>query len=212
MPVSTHRFRDTLPPTVDLIDRYVRANWLARCEEAYGFVPRDSDRKVLGAMLSDISDFLAPLLRRLDRMSMGASVESRVPFLDHRLVHRAINLPLQYKVGTRADKWVVKQVALRYMPRNLVVRKKAGFPLPVDEYVAPIATPGFFAGGFCENFLELGSRGLARTMSSWSQQPHGLFGLVALEMWGRLFFMGQTVQYIEALVADCEARAPGRAA
>ena len=204
LPVSAHRFRDMLPPTVHLIDRYARAEWQARCEDAYAFVRRPGDREVLGAMLADLSDFLAPLLRRLDRTSMGASVESRVPFLDHRLVHKAINLPLQYKVGARADKWVVKQVALNYMPRSLVFRKKAGFPLPVDEYVAPIAKRELFAGGFCENFLELGQRGIARTMSTWNHQAHGLFGLIALEMWGRIYFMGQSVTDVSALLQRCE--------
>lgn len=203
LPVSAHRFRDMLPPTVALVDRYARAEWQARCEEAYAFVERDSDREVLGAMLADISDFLSPLLRRLDRTSMGASVESRVPFLDHRLVHKAINLPLRYKVGSRADKWVVKQVATKYMPESLVFRKKAGFPLPVDEYVAPIAKKEFFAGGFCENFLELDRQGIERTMSTWNRQSHGLFGLVALEMWGRIYFMRQSVEEVTRLVARC---------
>ena len=207
LPVSSHRFRDMLPPTVALVDRYARAEWQARCEEAYAFVERDSDREVLGAMLADISDFLAPLLRRLDRTSMGASVESRVPFLDHRLVHKAINLPLRYKVGSRADKWVVKQVATKYMPESLVFRKKAGFPLPVDEYVAPIAKKEFFAGGFCENFLELGRQGIERTMSTWNRQAHGLFGLVALEMWGRIYFMRQSVEEVTRLVARCDGTA-----
>jgi asparagine synthase (glutamine-hydrolysing) len=207
LPVSAHRFRDMLPPTVHLIDRYAREEWQARCEEAYAFVQRSRDREVLGAMLADIGDFLAPLLRRLDRTSMGASVESRVPFLDHRLVHKAINLPLPYKVGARADKWLVKQVALKYMPRNLVFRKKAGFPLPVDEYVAPIANRQFFAGGFCESFLEIGPGGLARAISTWKQQVHGLFGLVALEMWGRIYFMGQSADQVSRLVLDCERQA-----
>ena len=207
LPVSAHRFRDMLPSTVALVDRYARAEWQARCEEAYAFVERDSDREVLGAMLADISDFLAPLLRRLDRTSMGASVESRVPFLDHRLVHKAINLPLKYKVGSRADKWVVKQVATRYMPESLVYRRKAGFPLPVDEYVAPIAKKEFFSGGFCENFLELGRQGIERTMSSWNRQAHGLFGLVALEMWGRIYFMRQSVDEVTQLVARCDGSA-----
>jgi hypothetical protein len=118
MPVTSSAFREVLPPTVDLIDRYRRAGWLAACEEAYRFVPGSADRAVLGAMLADLNDFLSPLLRRLDRTSMGASEECRVPFLDHRLVHKAINLPVDYRIGKRANKWVLKQVAERYMPRQ----------------------------------------------------------------------------------------------
>lgn len=204
MPYSTHGFRNTLPSTVDMIDRSIRAEWRARCEAAYAFVRHDIDREVLGAMLADLSDFLAPLLRRLDRTSMGASVESRVPFLDHRLVHKAINLPLQFKLGRYADKWLVKQVALRYMPRTLVVRKKAGFPLPVRDYIAPLATMKFFKGGFCENVLELGRHGIARTMSPSSRHPDGLFGFIALEMWGRMYFMRQAVDDVRDLIEACE--------
>jgi asparagine synthase (glutamine-hydrolysing) len=207
MPVWAHRFRDMLPPTVDFIDRYARADWEEQCESAYAFVADRVDRGVLGAMLADISDFLAPLLRRLDRTSMGASIECRNPFLDHRLVHKAINLPLDYKVGRRADKWVLKQVAARYIPASLVNRKKAGFPLPVDEYLAPLTRPEFFKEGFCESTLGLGHRGMERLMATGGRWVHGIFGLIALEMWGRVYFMGQSVAHVEGLVAECESRA-----
>lgn len=211
MPVWAHRFRDMLPPTVEFVDRFARADWEEQCERVYGFVDDRVERGVLGAMLADMSDFLAPLLRRLDRTSMGASIECRNPFLDHRLAHVAFNLPLDYKVGKRADKWVLKQVAERYMPTRLVHRKKAGFPLPVDDYLAPLARAEFFAGGFCEDTLELGHRGLERLMDAGGRRLHGMFGLVALEIWGRIYFMGQTVADIEALVAECESRARHRA-
>jgi asparagine synthase (glutamine-hydrolysing) len=204
MPYLAHGFRSALPSTIDVIDRSVRADWLDRCQAAYAFVRDRVDREVLGAMLADISDFLPPLLRRLDRTSMGHSVESRVPFLDHRLVHKAINLPLKFKVGRLADKWVVKQIAKRYMPRSLVFRKKAGFPLPVSDYIAPLACREFFAGGFCETVLELGTHGIERTISSSNRQPDGLFGFIALEMWGRIFFMGQTVDDVTGLIEACE--------
>jgi asparagine synthase (glutamine-hydrolysing) len=210
MPFSAHRFRYTLPSTVDMIDRSVRTEWLERCRAAYAFVPRETDREVLGAMLADLSDFLTPLLRRLDRTSMGASVESRVPFLDHRLVHKAINLPLQFKIGRRADKWIVKQVALRYMPRNLVFRKKAGFPLPVADYIAPLAAAALFDGGFCESVLELGKHGIARAIASWSRHPDGVFGFIALEIWGRIHLMGQSVDDVTAMIESCERAGPKR--
>ncbi len=206
MPVWAHRFRDLLPPTVGFIDRYARADWEEQCEHAYGFVADRVDRGVLGAMLADISDFLPPLLRRLDRTTMGASIECRNPFLDHRLVHKAINLPLDYKVGKRADKWVLKEVAARYIPANLVNRKKAGFPLPVDDYLAPLVRPEFFTDGFCENTLGFGRRGTQRLMAAGHQWIHGIFGLIALEIWGRIYFMGQSVADVEGLIADCESR------
>ncbi len=204
MPVWAHQFRDLLPPAVDLVDRYARVEWMESCEQAYHFVQEPRERKVLAAMLGDIGDFLTPLLRRLDRTSMGASVEVRVPFLDHRLVHKAINMPMRYKVGARGDKWVLKQVATRYLPANLIWRKKAGFPLPVDEYIAPLARREFFDGGFCQTRMGISERGMRHMMDAWQRRTHGLFGLIALEMWGRIHLMGQSVAEVEAVVAACE--------
>jgi asparagine synthetase B (glutamine-hydrolysing) len=207
MPVTAHRFRELLPPTVELIDRFARRDLEAECTQAYGFVENRNDRAVLGGMLADLGDFLTPLLRRLDRTSMGASVECRVPFLDPRLAAKAANLPLDYKIGKRADKWVLKEVARRYMPAKLVDRPKMGFPLPLDDYIAPLADPAFFAGGFLETVLGFSGPGIERQLGQWRRFVHGTFGLVTLEMWGRLYLMGETIEALDARIAGLEAGA-----
>ncbi|MCX8099719.1 MAG: asparagine synthase (glutamine-hydrolyzing) [Geminicoccaceae bacterium] len=210
LPVTSVRFRDLMPPAVLMVDRFQRQEWLARCIEAYGFVGEADDREILGAMLADLGDFLSPLLRRLDRTSMGASVECRVPFLDPRLVARAVNLPLDYKLGRHADKWVLKQVALRHMPKDLVFRKKMGFPLPIWDWARPYARPDFFTGGFLENRLGLARRGLERMVVRAERWVHAFFGLVTLEIWGRLNLMGQPIDQVEAWLASFEPE-PARA-
>ena len=75
----------------------LRALNCARCAATYRSVKDDMEREVLGAMLADVTNFLTPLLRRLDRMTMAASVECRVPFLDQRLVRTVINMPLSLR-------------------------------------------------------------------------------------------------------------------
>jgi asparagine synthase (glutamine-hydrolysing) len=197
-----------LPPAVDLVDRYRRYEHLQDCIAAYGFEPRAEDREILGAMLADLGDFLSPLLRRLDRTSMGASVECRVPFLDPRLVRRAVNLPLDYKLGRHADKWLVKQIATRYMRKELVFRKKMGFPLPLWDWARPYARPEFFEAGFLETRLGFGRRGLARLLSRAERWVHAFFGLVTLEIWGRLNLVGQSLGEVESWLAGFEPR-PG---
>lgn len=204
LPVAVRRFREVLPPTVDFLDRFARRDWLERCEEAYTFAESRASRMVLGSMLADLSDFLTPLLRRLDRASMGASVECRVPFLDHRLVHRAINMPLEYRVGRRADKWILKRVARKYVPRQLIARRKAGFPLPFDAYLRPLADVRLFAGGFCEQVLGLSPRGLERALAASRHSAFGSFALVALEVWGRIHVMAQPVEFVEEAIAALE--------
>ncbi|MEZ5290887.1 MAG: asparagine synthase (glutamine-hydrolyzing) [Vicinamibacterales bacterium] len=182
------------------LDGFSRDALQRRAEDAYAFVPSAGDRAVLGAMLADLTNFLAPLLRRLDRMSMAASVECRTPFLDRAVVREAVNLPLGLRLHGRTDKWLLKQVAERYVPRDVVHRQKVGFPLPVADYLAPLARPELFDDGFCVGVLGLDPRGVRDAVTGWSRQVHGFFNLLALEIWGRQFFMGQSVDDVTAHV------------
>ena len=74
------------------------------------------------------------LLDRGDRMTMGASVECRVPFLDHELVEFAFSLPANVKVKAFTRKWQVKQIALKYLPAHIVNRRKVGFSVPLAQW------------------------------------------------------------------------------
>jgi asparagine synthase (glutamine-hydrolysing) len=162
--------------------------------EAYRFVADEAERAVLAAMLADVTNFLAPLLRRLDRMSMAASVECRAPFLDHRLVRVVLNLPLSYRLRGATDKWMLKEIAARYLPHSIVYRKKVSFPLPLKDYLAPLAHEDFFSRGFCLDFLGMHPRGVLGVVANWQQNVHGFFNLLALEIWGRLFFLHQPLE------------------
>jgi hypothetical protein len=97
------------------------------------------------------------------------------------------------------------------MPRQLVYRKKKGFPIPVADYAAPYATRGFFAGGFCQEELGLDQRGFERMVRDWRRSPTGLFSLVTFEIWGRLHIRGESLESVEAWTAGFEPRASGPA-
>jgi asparagine synthase (glutamine-hydrolysing) len=194
-----------LAHTTSFLDRFAREDLRVRSEEAYSFVADEGDRAVLAAMLADVTNFLAPLLRRLDRMSMAASVECRTPFLDHRVVHLALNLPLSYRLHGRTDKWLLKKVAERYLPRAIVHRRKVGFPLPVRDYLAPLATADLFRDGFCQNVLGLHRRGMLDAVARWEGNVHGFFNLVALEIWGRMFVMGSPLDELSDRIQSLSA-------
>jgi len=187
-----------------VLDRGTRQAWREQCGAAYAFVDRAEQRAVLGGMAADLSDFLSPLLRRLDRTSMGASVECRVPYLDHRLVHKAINLPIDYRVGARANKWVLKQIARRHLSTELIDRKKMGFPVPLADYVRPLASMAFFAGGFCQEELGLHHLSLERLLADWQRWVYFFFGLVTLEIWGRIHFRQESVEAIGEQIRKLE--------
>lgn len=204
MPATSFLFDELLPHAISLVDNYAREEWRIQSEDAYGFVRNSLDRAVLGAMLADLADFLTPLLRRLDRMSMGASTECRVPFLDHRIVHKVINLPLSYRVNRRSDKWVLKQIASRYLPVDIVNRKKAGFPLPLQDYLAPLARIELFDRGFCYQVLGLSPRAVQAVVSSWSKSIQAFFNLLSLEIWGRLFILREPLEQVNDLLLRIE--------
>jgi asparagine synthase (glutamine-hydrolysing) len=185
-----------LAQTIAMLDGFTREELRSRCADAYRFVSNAGERAVLGAMLADLTNFLSPLLRRLDRMSMAASVECRAPFLDHRLIKKAINLPLSYRLRGSIDKWIVKEIAARHLPRALVYRKKVGFPLPLDDFLAPLAREEFFQHGFCLEFLDMQPKGLSEAIRNWRHDVEGFFSLLTLEIWGRLFFLHESVEDI----------------
>jgi asparagine synthase (glutamine-hydrolysing) len=74
------------------------------------------------------------LLERGDRMSMAASVELRPPFLDRELVELAFAMPSHHKVRRGVGKWVVRQLAYDFLPRDIVDRRKVGFRVPLDAW------------------------------------------------------------------------------
>lgn len=158
--------------------------------EAYTRGRGDALRRMLYA---DSHAWLADnLLERGDRMSMAASLELRPPFLDHRLVELAFSLPSSVKVRGGVTKWVVKEVARRHLPDEVVDRPKSGFKVPLDawfrgglrEMAADLLTG---PSSFVADVLDAGAvRGLldAHNSGDRNEQPR-LWTLLSLEVWHR---------------------------
>jgi asparagine synthase (glutamine-hydrolysing) len=87
-------------------------------------------------LYTDIKTYLVELLMKQDNMSMAASIESRVPFLDHVLVEFASRVPSQVQIQGLAGKRILKRAVEDLLPHSILYRKKLGFPTPWSGWLA----------------------------------------------------------------------------
>ena len=95
-------------------------------------VPEFASRLMAVDMLSFLSECI---LVKVDRAAMGVGLETRAPFLDHRVVEFAWQLPLSVKIRNGRPKWILRRVLDRYVPKRLVDRPKAGFLVPLAAWL-----------------------------------------------------------------------------
>ncbi len=153
---------------------------------------------MLDQLLSaDMKTYLHELLMKQDQMSMAASIESRVPFLDHKLVEFAARLPERMKLRGLTTKYILRQAMADKIPAEILTRKKMGFPVPVgawlrgefrhlvDEYVlgARASERGIFEPDFV--------RTLVARHQAGENHAERLWMLVNFEIWQRRFIDGE---------------------
>lgn len=95
-----------------------------------------TDNFIQHMMMLDAVQWLPDdILVKVDRAAMGVGLETRMPFLDHRVFEFAWRIPLGLKFRERQAKWILRQVLFRHMPRELADRPKMGFLVPIDTWL-----------------------------------------------------------------------------
>jgi len=142
-------------------------------------------------MYVDIHSYLVDnILVKVDRMSMATSLEARVPFLDHRFVEFAANIPGNFKLKGNQTKYILKKAVSQILPREILTRGKEGFSIPIKnwlkgdlkpmmmEVLSPdrIREEGYFNSEYVERLKNEHLKGV-------ENHSHRLWALMVFEMW-----------------------------
>ena len=164
-------------------------------------------------LYADTKTYLHELLMKQDQMSMAASIESRVPFLDHKLVEFTTGLPERMKLRGWTTKYVLRRSMQNVLPEPILKRRKMGFPVPVgawfrgrfrqviDEYV--LSERAMSRGLFDEQFVR---RLVAAHMAGAGNHDERLWALVNFEIWLRQFIDGEDAMPSPSLVEAATAQ------
>lgn len=134
------------------------------------------------------------LLLRGDKLTMAHSLEARVPLLDHKLTEFASRLPSRLKLSGKKRKVLLRNVAAKLLPAQIIDRPKQGFPIPIERWLQKEAKPLMLdllspdsirnRKLFNVNFVEALMK---QHLSGFADHSIGLWGLMSLEMWFRRF-------------------------
>jgi asparagine synthase (glutamine-hydrolysing) len=154
-------------------------------------------------LYADAKTYLHELLMKQDQMSMAASIESRVPFLDHPLSEWVAALPQAMKLRGTTTKWILRQAMQGRLPPATLTRRKMGFPVPVgawlrgpwrpllNEYVTGgrARARGLFDAATIERLVGEHIRGVNHSERLWA--------LLTFEIWARVFLDGEAPWRLE---------------
>jgi asparagine synthase (glutamine-hydrolysing) len=157
-------------------------------------------------LYTDIKTYLVELLMKQDNMSMAASIESRVPFLDHTLVEWAMSVPADMQIRGTAGKRILKKAMEDLLPASIIYRPKLGFPTPwsgwlvgtqLDAIESLLLEPrslnrGFFRTSAIEKLFQ-------EHRTRHRDHYDRIWRLLNLELWHRVCLEGESHEYHQQL-------------
>jgi len=164
------------------------------------------DRMLYTDLMTRIPDHLLTLV---DRMTMAHSLESRSPLIDYKIVEYAASIPAELKLKHNNLKYVLRKLAGRYLPADIINRKKVGFGFPLAIWMRTDLK--YFLINLFEQsrFIELGifnrdyiRRIIQEHISGKVDHNFRIWILINLEIWYRLYFQNETISGMEAFTEE----------
>jgi asparagine synthase (glutamine-hydrolysing) len=150
-------------------------------------------------LYADQKTYLVELLMKQDQMSMACSIESRVPFLDHQFVEFAAGVPDRMKLRGSVGKYILKRAVEDILPRDIVYRKKMGFPTPLRQWLMDPGADAVIAqlndrDGLLAPYVDFSYLNdlLARHKSGQEDATDRIWRLLNLQLWGNIFITSRT--------------------
>jgi asparagine synthase (glutamine-hydrolysing) len=153
----------------------------------------------------DTKTYLHELLMKQDQMSMAASIESRVPFLDHPLVEFTARLPERLKIRGGTTKYILREAMRDVLPTEILTRGKMGFPVPVGAWLRGpyrgivdelVLSPRALERGL---FDPAAIRTLVARHAAGEDHAERLWSLVNLEIWHRVVVEQEPAEHLHLL-------------
>ena len=159
------------------------------------------------------------LLMKGDKMTMAASLESRIPLLDYKLIEFAASIPSHIKVKPFRTKYLLKRAYADFLPESILTRKKMGFNVPISNWFRGeqrnlitrlLLSERARSRGFLSN--EFVASLLSDHLEGKTQYGNQLFILASLELWFRVFIDNNRLEYpqmsVEQLLEEEESKVP----
>jgi asparagine synthase (glutamine-hydrolysing) len=167
----------------------------------------EGDSLLARMLYADQKTYLVELLMKQDQMSMACSIESRVPLLDHKLVEFTTTIPDSLKMRGGTQKYVLKRAVEGLLPREIIHRKKMGFPTPVrswllDRRAEPLYDALRDRKGFLGSIVDAEAlEGLIeRHRARHEDATDRLWRLLNLQVWGDLFLTGRRERWWDGIL------------
>ena len=166
-----------------------------------------SDAKTLldRLLYVDTKTYLHELLMKQEQMSMAASIESRVPFLDHPLVEFTARLPERLKLRGGTTKYILREAMRDVLPSEILTRGKMGFPVPIGAWLRGpyrkivdelVLSPRALERGLLD---PAAIRGIVARHAAGEDHSERLWSLVNLEIWHRVVVDGEPADQLHLL-------------